>query len=492
MSTGYWWLRSPNANNTNNAGLVNNNGNVNNNNVNNDWAARPASPYRPKYAAGASYLCRLFSVCLHKAKEPYSLSRRSVKRSRRGKTHTAGAAGRRRGRPQGRPGRTLSDSLKEPPVMAFETLFPGGEIRSIVRMTEYEKIYWFDNLYRAYKMAARCKRTKTEVIEFELNLAENLWSLHDALESKRYRPAGYHRFMIYDPKKREIQALSFRDRVVQHSLCDNVLKPYFEKRLIYDCAACWENKGTHFAMDRLSGFLREFYKAHGTKGYFLKCDVRKYFDSIDHNALKYLLRRFPDKEVLTFLYQIIDSFNADTGKGLPMGNQSSQWFALYYLNQIDRIIKEKYKIKHYTRYMDDLILLHEDKEHLKTCLAEIRAFAAEKLKLEFNEKTQIFPVSEGVDYLGWRFYLTDTGKVIRRLRTSNKRRFKRRLKAFREKYRNGEMDLDAIKRSLASYNGHLKHGHTWKLKTKIYGNFVLTKAPKGEVTAILGEMPMNA
>lgn len=132
------------------------------------------------------------------------------------------------------------------------------------------------------------------------------------------------------------------------------------------------------------------------------------------------------------------------------------------------------------------------KEHLQTCLAEIRVFAAEKLKLEFNEKTQIFPVSEGVDYLGWRFYLTDTGKVIRRLRTSNKRRFKRRLKAFREKYRNGEMDLDAIKRSLASYNGHLKHGHTWKLKTKIYGNFVLTKAPKGEVTAILGEMPMNA
>lgn len=359
-------------------------------------------------------------------------------------------------------------------------------------MTEYEKIYQFENLYRAYKMAARCKRTKREVIEFELNLAENLWKLHDELEDRRYQTPPYHRFMIYDPKKREIQALSFRGRVVQHSLCDNVLKPYFEKRLIYDCAACRENKGTHFAMKRLTGFLQAFYKEHGTKGYFLKCDVRKYFDSIDHGVLKYLLRRFPDKEVLTFLYQIIDSFNADTGKGLPMGNQSSQWFALYYLDRIDRTIKEKYKIKYYTRYMDDLILLHEDKEHLKTCLAEIRAFAAEKLKLEFNEKTQIFPVSEGVDYLGWRFYLTDTGKVIRRLRTSNKRRFKRSLKAFREKYRNGEMDLDAIKRSLASYNGHLKHGHTWKLKTKIYGNFVLTKAPKGEVTAILGEMPMNA
>ena len=133
-------------------------------------------------------------------------------------------------------------------------------------------------------------------------------------------------------------------------------------------------------------------------------------------------------------------------------------------------------------------MLHEDKEHLKACLAEIRAFAAEKLKLEFNEKTQIFPVSEGgVDYLGWRFYLTDTGKVIRRLRTSNKRRFKRRLKAFQEKYRSGKMDFDAIKRSLASYDGHLQHGHTWKLKTKVYGNFVLTKAPKRGQTDIPGK-----
>lgn len=134
-------------------------------------------------------------------------------------------------------------------------------------------------------------------------------------------------------------------------------------------------------------------------------------------------------------------------------------------------------------------MLHEDKEHLKTCLAEIRAFAAEKLKLEFNEKMQIFPVSEGVDYLGWRFYLTDTGKVIRRLRTSNKRRFKRRLRAFKERYRTGEMDFEAIKRSLASYDGHLRHGHTWKLKAKIYGNFVLTKAPKEETEYITGEKP---
>lgn len=357
-------------------------------------------------------------------------------------------------------------------------------------MPEYRDLYRFKNLYRAYKLTAKGKRSKAEVIGYELNLADHLWKLHDALEGKQYSMLRYHRFMIFDPKKREIQALPFSGRVMQHSLCDNILEPYFENRLIYDCAACRKGKGTHFAMDRLTKFLQEFYRKHGTDGWFLKCDVRKYFESINHDRLKYLLRKFPDKETRSFLYRIIDSYNADTGRGLPMGNQSSQWFALYYLDTIDRIIKEKYKIRYYTRYMDDLILLHEDKEYLKACLSEIQAYAKEKLKLEFNEKTQVFPISEGVDYLGWHFYLTNTGKVIRKLRSSNKRRFKRRLKSFQERYRSGEVEFAAIKRSLASYNGHLKHGHTWKLRKKIYGGFVLTKAPKEEIEEHIDLIPV--
>lgn len=267
----------------------------------------------------------------------------------------------------------------------------------------------------------------------------------------------------------------FRDRVVQHSLCDNILAPYFENRLVYDCAACRKNKGTHFAMGRLSEFLNKFYRKHGTEGYFLKCDVRKYFDSIDHDVLKTKLANFPDENVKNLLYMIIDSHNRDTGKGLPLGNQTSQWFALYYLDPIDRLIKEKFRIKYYTRYMDDLVLIHEDKDYLKEVLAGITEYAEQKLHLKFNEKTQVFPLSQGVDYLGWHFYLTDTGKVIRRLRTSNKRRLKRRLKKFQKQYSHGEVSLDTIKQSLASYNGHLKHGHTWKLKKKIYAQFVLQR-----------------
>ena len=220
---------------------------------------------------------------------------------------------------------------------------------------------------------------KEDVINFELNLSESLWRLHGALESKTCRPAPYYPFTIHDPKTREIQALRFADRVVQRSLFDNALRPWFEARLICDCAACRKGEGTHFAMDRLTEFMRGYYRQHGARGWILKCDVRKYFDSVDHEALKVRLRRFPDPDVRDMLFRIVDSCNADTGK------------------------------------------------------------------------------------------------VIRRLRSSNKRRFKRRLKLFQRQYAAGQTDLDAIKRSLARYRGHLMHGHTWKLSKKVFGKFVLVR-----------------
>lgn len=245
------------------------------------------------------------------------------------------------------------------------------------------------------------------------------------------------------PKEREIQALSFADRVFQHLLCDTILRPYFEPRLIYDNVACRQGKGRHFALKRLEKFFHDHYKKCGANGYILKFDIRKYFPSIDHEVLKEKLSSFPDEEVKKLLYLIIDSYAADTEKGLPMGNQSSQWFALYYLDRLDRLIKEKLRIKGYVRYMDDGVLIHESKEYLQECLRQMQKLVAEE-KLEFNQKTQIFPVSQGVDFLGWHFYMTDTGKALRRLRTSNKKRFKRRLKAFQMQYAQGIKTLDEI------------------------------------------------
>ena len=227
------------------------------------------------------------------------------------------------------------------------------------------------------------------------------------------------------------------------------------------------------------GALQEIWN----KRLYFKYDVRHFFDSIDHDVLKEMIKDIPDRNVLGLLYHIINSYAKDknpvTGeeKGLPMGNQTSQWFALYYLDPLDSLIKEKMHIKHYVRYMDDGIMIHESKEYLNEVKKEMDIMA-DKLKIKFNAKTQIFPISEGVDFLGFRFYLTDTGKVIKRLRTSNKKRWKRRLKKFKREYREGTKTLEDVSRSIVSYNGHLSHGHTYKLKKKVMSKFVLTKSPE--------------
>ena len=309
----------------------------------------------------------------------------------------------------------------------------------------------------------------------------NLWNLYHELEHHTYQLSGYYYFRVYDPKVREIQALTLRDRVVQHSLCDNVLRPYFEPRLIYDSAACREGKGTRFATDRLTSFLRKYYKKNGAEGYILKFDIRKFFDSIDHIILKQKLVALPDENIKELLWHIIDSFQKndkaeERARGIPLGNQTSQWFALWYLNDLDRLIKEKLHIKYYSRYMDDGILIHESKEYLQECFAQMKTYVEEKLRLEFNEKTQIFPICQGADYLGFRFYLTESGKVIRRLRTSNKKRWKRRMKLYQKQYSMGQKSLEDITKSIKSYHGHLQYGNTYRLRKNVYGKFILTRS----------------
>lgn len=341
-------------------------------------------------------------------------------------------------------------------------------------MTDYEKIYDFQNLYRAHRAARQGKRNKGEVINFELNLSKQLTELSESLKNHTYTVGAYYHFFVYEPKKRSIHALRYPDRVVQHCLCDEVLSEVLEKRLIYDNAACRKGKGTHFAIYRLSAFLQKHYRECGTEGYFLKCDIRKFFDSIDHQVLKEkLCRVIQDKDVLELLYLIIDSYEVTEGKGLPLGNQSSQWFALYYLDGLDRLVKEKWNIRFYSRYMDDCILVHKDKEYLKACMEAMRRYVEDELKLEFNEKTQIHPIKNGTDYLGFHFYLSETGKVVRKLKPQAKKRYKHRLKKLRHEYREEKTSLEDIRRSLASYYGHLSHGHTWHLRRNVMKSFVL-------------------
>ena len=354
---------------------------------------------------------------------------------------------------------------------------------------DYDRIWDFNNLYQAYKVSRLNKRTTAEVIKFEMNAGANICYLQEQLRNGTYQLSGYYHFTIHDPKVREIYALHYRDRIVQHSLCDNVLAPFFEKHLIYDNAACRTGKGTLFAMNRLNSFLLDHFREYGTEGYFLKCDIRKFFDNIDHNILKARLNKIvDDQRTLALLYHIIDSYEVTPGKGIPMGNQTSQWFALYYLDPLDRLVKEKLRIKHYTRYMDDMILVSNSLDTLNNALREMKTMAA-NLHLEFNAKTQIFPISHGVEYLGWRFGLTDTGAVTRRLKQHSKIRWKHRLRKLKALYADGKVDMKKIGESTQSFANHMSYGNTWKLYHGVMGKWVLVKknspAENGNLEAIL-------
>ena len=345
-----------------------------------------------------------------------------------------------------------------------------------INMTDFEKIWDFQNLYKAHKAARLGKRDTKEVIDFELNLSENISYLSDAIKNKTYKMSGYYSFYVHDPKKRKIHALHYVDRVVQHCLCDEVLSYVLEKRLIFDNAACRKNKGTHFALKRVKTFLHEYYKQCGSNGYFLKCDIKKFFDSIDHVVLKSKLEKvINDKDVLWLLCMIIDSFETTKGKGLPMGNQTSQWFAVFYLDSFDRIIKEQFQIKFYSRYMDDCILIHSDKEVLSKCLKNLKKHLNDNLFLDFNSKTQIFPIKNGVDYLGWHIYLAVNGKIILKVRRQSKKKYKKKLKQIRYLYSLDLMEIKEIKQILASYRAHLSFGHTYKLRKTINKGFSLKK-----------------
>jgi hypothetical protein len=212
---------------------------------------------------------------------------------------------------------------------------------------------------------------------------------------------------------------------------------------------------------------------------------------VDHEILKDKLRRVTaDERLLSFLDSIIDSYETAPGKGLPMGNQTSQWFSVYYLDSFDRLIKEEFQVKHYLRYMDDCVLIHHDRNFLRNLKDTLAAFLETRLKLSFNAKTQIFPVKNGVDFLGFNFRLSDTGKVVRRLRPQVKRKFRRRLKERVTLYAAGKISATDALATVNSYNAHLKQGHTGRLRCLTFRSFVLKRREEsGQEKGSAGKAP---
>ena len=283
--------------------------------------------------------------------------------------------------------------------------------------------------------------------------------LRQELLDKNYKHSQYEAFTINDPKTRSIHKASVRDRLLHHAIV-RILYPYFDKKFIYDSYSCRLGKGTHRAVNRLNHFGRKVSKNNTKTVWILKCDVRKFFASIDKGVLKDILRKYiQDSDILWLLGQVVDSFQTEENSqlGLPLGNLTSQLLINVYMNEFDQFVKHVLKVKHYIRYADDFVILNTDKSYLIDLLPKIETFLSKKLKLTLHpNKVSIKTLASGIDFLGWVNF-----PEHRVLRTSTKRRMLKRLKQFQTE----EM--------LNSCLGLIKHGNTLKLQEKMTKDFIL-------------------
>lgn len=332
----------------------------------------------------------------------------------------------------------------------------------------YPKICSFENLLLASSKARTGKRYRRNVYLFERDLENNLFLLQDELLSCSWRPGRYRRFYVQESKRRLISAAPYRDRIVHHALC-NVIEPLFDRTFIYDSYACRKGKGTHAAADRYTDFSRKM-------RYVLKCDISRYFDNIKHDILfSELERKIADRDVLNLCEKIIRSHGDEgllwpSGRGIPIGNQTSQFFSNLYLNRFDHWIKEKLRMRYYIRYVDDFVILDNSKKKLHSLIPVIE----EKLNaigLELHpKKRNVFPVTEGCNFMGYIIW-----PYHRRLRPSNGYRFQRKLKNMAFLYREGKMDYESILSSIMSWIGHASHADTNGLRKAIFRKVVFSR-----------------
>ena len=323
-------------------------------------------------------------------------------------------------------------------------------------MTDFEKVIDFNNVYRAFRRAKCGKGHKKSSARFSVSALDGIHTLIQQLRDKTYRVSDYNEFKVYEPKERLIQTTSFKDKVIQHSLCDNVIMPRLQQVFIHDNCAGQKGKGTLFGLDRLSEQMQEFNKRYGHAGYILKCDITKFFYNISHEQLKDIVHyHFHDPDICWLCDLFIDSTE---GKGIPLGNQINQGFALLYLDGMDKMIKYELGIEYYGRYMDDFYLIHPSKEYLKHCLEVITAYL-ETLDLTLNGKTQIFPFKNGVSYLGFHTYVTADGKVIRRLKNQNKRNAQKKFLRMAKLVAEGKLPREKFDASYGAWRNHISHGN---------------------------------
>lgn len=318
----------------------------------------------------------------------------------------------------------------------------------------------YGNLYYAYRKAKSGKKFNSSTARFSNVALDGINILKEQLENQTYTVAPYNRFEIYEPKQRVIESCSFKDKVVQHIFCDNILHPKLKNVFIKYNSAGQIGKGTLYALDGLRDHMESFYQRHGVDGWILKCDIRHFFYEIDHEILKDIVDYFFQDSYTTWLnHTLIDS---SKNPGLPLGNQAGQVYALLMVHAVDCMATGELGITEYGRYMDDFYLIHQDKEYLKWCLECIREML-KTLGLELNGKTQIIPFRKGMRYLGFHHYMTADGKYIRKLTGENKRKNKKKFRKLVKDVKAGKLTEEKFYEKYNSWKNHVLHGNCIKL-----------------------------
>jgi len=319
-------------------------------------------------------------------------------------------------------------------------------------MHPYEHIISTDNLLEAWKEFSKGKRRRKDVQEFCRNLMANVLSLRHDLVSGAYKHSPYEAFNISDPKPRNIHKASVRDRLLHHAIYRQ-LYPFFDRTFIADSYSCRIGKGTHRAISRFHDFGRRVSLNDARICWILKCDIRKFFASIDHACLAQIIGHYiPDLQIRLLLSRIIDSFSTTPDKGLPLGNLTSQLLVNIYMNEFDQFVKHKLKTKYYVRYADDFVFLSHDRDQLRELLPYIVVFLRDRLKLKLHpDKVSISTLASGVDFLGWVHFPDH-----RVLRAATKRRMFRTIE-----------QKDGKKETVQSYLGLLSHGNTRQLQQEV-------------------------
>jgi len=317
----------------------------------------------------------------------------------------------------------------------------------------WPKITNVDNIYRAYLSARKGKGWQNTIKRFDRNFDENLFAIQDSLTNKTFTTSQYKEKIIYEPKKRIIYKLPFNpDRIVQHALM-NVVEPIWDAMFISDSYACRKSKGIHAGSRRTMEFIRK-------NKYCLKMDISRFYPSVDHDILYEIIQqKIKCPDTLWLIRDII--YSCLGGKNVPIGNYTSQWFGNLYMNELDQFLKHEHKTKHYIRYCDDFCLFHNDKKWLGDMAYLIKEFLMARLKLCLS-KCDLFPVSRGVDFLGYRHF----PKYIL-VRKSTAKRIKRRLEKLPDMLIKGQITLDQFRSSLASIMGWLKWANAYNLRKRL-------------------------